>query len=217
MIEPWPERQEITSPDAIKMLTNLRALRYLLPFMRQEHTLSTAAIALGRPPSTVAYWIPRFVRVGLVSHLGDEKRSGMAMPRYRAPAKQLTGPFAKIPFDSRVTFLDEGRMRVLRRFLDGVDEAIESTNAVSLGFSSPAGGGTAIEMIEAEDQRAQRHYTDNWAVVDLCEDDAVELSHALEALINRYADVSITAGPTARAGQRGRTRRYIVHGGLSPT
>src|SRR4051812_7546951 len=91
--EPWPDRAAITDPAAVMTLTSLRAFKYLSPFLNGAHTLSSAAAALECATSTVAYWIPRFVRVGLLVHLGDQTRAGMAMPLYRAPARQLVVPF----------------------------------------------------------------------------------------------------------------------------
>ncbi|CAB4878515.1 unannotated protein [freshwater metagenome] len=203
MPKPWPATREITSPAAISMLANLRSLRYLLPFMRDAHTLSSAAAALGRPTSTVAYWIPRFVRVGLLVHLGDEQRAGMPMPRYRAPARQLTVAYAKIPFDSRVALLDEGRMRMLRRFFDGLDEAIEDTKAFSLAFSGSGEFGTSIEMIESDGATRARPYADGWMTFHLTSQEVLEFTGELHALLAKFAD---RTGP----------RRYIVHAGLAP-
>ncbi len=201
--EPWPDRLDITSPAAIAMLTNLRSLRFLQPFMRGSHTLSSAAAALGRPTSTVAYWIPKFVRVGLLVHLGNEERPGMRMPRYRAPARQLTVTYKKIPVDSRVALLDEGRLRVLRRFFDGLDEAIESTAAFSLAFAGSDELGTSVEMIETDGTPRRLHYTDGWMTFHLSDADAIDFAADIEAVLAKYADHK---GP----------RRYIAHAGLAP-
>ena len=199
----WPDTLDITSSAAIAMLTNLRSLRYLVPFLRDTHTLSSAAVAVGRPTSTMAYWIPKFVRVGLLVHLGNDQRAGMAMPRYRAPARQLTVAYAKIPVDSRVALLDEGRLRVLRRFFDGLDEAIETTAAFSLAFAGSGESGTSVEMIETDGTPRRRPYTDGWMTFQLTDADAVNFAADIEAVLAKYADHK---GP----------RRYIAHAGLAP-
>ena len=185
------------------MLTNLRSLRYLQPFLRDAHTLSSAAAVLARPTSTMAYWIPKFVRVGLLEHLGNERRAGMAMPRYRAPARQLTVSYAKIPVDSRVALLDEGRLRVLRRFFDGLDEAIESTEAFSLAFSASGESGSSVEMIETDGTPRKRRYTDAWMTLHLSDAEATDLAAEIEAVFAKYVD---RTGP----------RRYIAHAGVAP-
>jgi hypothetical protein len=204
----WPERQEITDPDAVMLLSDLHALRFLTPFLRDAQTLSSAAAALERSTSTLAYWIPKFVRTGLIVHLGDERRAGMAMPRYRPPATQLVVPFRALPFDRRVALLDGGRMRVLRRFLDGLDEAVERDRAMSLGFSSDAPHSFAIEMVETSDHRVARGYTDGWMTMRLSPTTRGELSQAMEALIAKFNE--------RRAGNRSGARRCIVHAGVAP-
>ena len=102
---------------AIDLLADMRGLRMLSPFLRQTHTLTSAARALGRPASSLAHWVPRFVEAGLLERRGEQQRAGVAMPRYRAPARKLVVPFELIPFDTRVRLLDGGRLMVLRRFM----------------------------------------------------------------------------------------------------
>ena len=206
--DPWPAQREISDPAAVDLLADLRALRYLTPFLGAAHTLTSAAQALDRSTSTLAYWIPRFVRVGLLVHLGDVRRNGMAMPRYRAPADQLVVPFKSVPFDRRVALLDGGRMRILRRFLDGLDEAIERDEAFALGFSSEAPHRFAIEMVESPAHRADRPYTDGWLTMALTTDDARAFSHELGELLDRFKERS--------SGRRAGTRRHIIHVGIAP-
>jgi len=199
----WPALAEITDPAAVLLLTDLRALKYLTPFLIEAHTLSSAAAAIECSTSTVAYWIPRFVRVGLLVHLGKQTRAGMAMPLYRAPAAQLAVPFRAVPFDRRVTMLDSGRMRVLRRFLDGLDEAMERDDSIVLGFRSEAPNSFAISMVEETDEHKRaRSYTDGWQTLELTDDDAHQLSIEMEALVERYV------------GRNG-PKRYITHYGLA--
>ncbi len=200
----FPDRRQVTSPAAIELLTNLKALRHLLPFTAQAHTLTSAAVALGRPVTTVAYWLPQFLDAGLLEHLGDERRAGKAMPRYRAIAREIAVPFAAIPFDRRVALLDGGRTRLLRRFLDGIDEAMAGSDTFSLGFSGRADGSMAIAMIE-ERELVERPYTDGWWSLHLDETSAVALARELEALMEKYGTED---GPG--------TKRYVTHIGLAP-
>jgi hypothetical protein len=191
----WPDHFEITDPQAIELLTTMRALRYLNPFMRDAHTLTSAAAAVHRPASSVAYWVPRFVRVGLIVHLGDEARAGAAMPVYRAPGRRLTVPFA---------LLDDGRKRVLDRFLDGIDEQMAQTDEFALEFGPSGETGTSIQMLERPGQRRDRGFTDAWMMFDLTDADALQLSRDMEELMERYA---------AKTGPN----RYVVHGGVAKT
>ena len=198
----WPARAEVTDPTAVLLLTNLRAFKYLTPFLNGAHTLSSAAAALECSTSTVAYWIPRFVDVGLLVHLGDQPRAGMAMPMYRAPASQLVVSFRALPFDRRVAMLDSGRMRILRRFLDGLDQAMEHDDSIVLGFSSDAPKSVAVKMVETDEHKTERPYNDGWHTLALTEADARRLSSEMEALVDRYI------------GRNG-PKRYIVHYGLA--
>ena len=198
----WPETRDVTAPDTIDLLTDLRALRYLRPFLRDEHTLTSAATSIGRAPSTLAYWIPRFLRADLLQRIGTTSRAGMAMPRYRATAKQFTVRLAAIPLDRRIALLDEGRLRVMRHFLDGMDEALQTVSDVSLGFSCADDGGTAIRMIEPQPVRVHT-FTDGWITLRLSDQEAVAFADELEALSTKY-------------GGRTSGRAYIAHIGLAP-
>ena len=97
----WPDHFEVTGPRAIELLASRRILRLLNPFMRGAHTLTTAAKAAGRSPSSLAYWVPTLLDAGWLVHLGNEARPGRAMPVYRTPGRRFTVPFALIPFDQR--------------------------------------------------------------------------------------------------------------------
>ena len=187
---------------AVRLLTNLKALRYVMPFTRSAHTLTSAAVEIGKPVTTVAYWLPQMVAAGLIVHLEDVPRAGKAMPRYRAIARELAVPFHAIPFDRRVALLDEGRTRLLRRFLDGVDEAMAASGTFSLGFSGRDGGGMAIGMIDGPDD-GDRAYTDGWTALRLDEAAANAFARELESLLERYGEMT---GP----------KRYIAHVGLAP-
>lgn len=125
------------------------------------------------------------------------------MHRYRAIARKLVIPFGLIPFDARVRMLDEGRMRILRRFLDGIDEAIAASNTVGLSFEAFGEQGAAIDLHENDAHRALRSSTDAWRVMELADDDAVAFSRELEALIERYAT-------------RGGPRTFVCHVGVAP-
>ena len=178
------------------MLTDLRALRFLMPFMAASHTLSSAAAVLDKRPSTVAYWLPRLMDCGLLTRLGDVARAGAPMPTYRARARAFTVPYPSIPIDRRVALLDEGRLRMLRRFMDGVDEELEAAGGFSLSFSGHGTRGTVVDLAETDGPRAPRRYTDGWQVLDLDDADGEALAAELEALVAKYKDRSWPASST---------------------
>ncbi|MGL5811205.1 MAG: hypothetical protein ACRCYQ_14795 [Nocardioides sp.] len=198
----WPDHVEIVEPSAVALLSNLRALRYLNPFLRAAHNLSSAATAIGRPPSSVAYWVQKLLGEGLIVQLGDIPRAGRPMPVYRAAARQLRVPFDRLPFDSRVALLDEGRTRVLLRFLDGLDEAMVGSAGFALEFSA-VGKRSVVELIEPPVESRPRNFTDAWLNLRLSAAAARELCVELEELLKRYAD-------------RGGPGEYVVHVGIAP-
>lgn len=199
----WPDRREIRRPEAIKLLTDLRGFTFLTPFLGGTHTLTSAARVIGRPASSMAHWIPRFVAAGLLEPRGEIRRAGTPMPRYRTPARTLVVPFELIPFDARVRLLDEGRMRLLRRFLDGMDEALAASASFGLSFTAFDPTGAKIDLEETDAERTTRSYTDAWMALDLTEEDALSLSRELEALLERYQ-------------RRKGPRTYVIHAGVAP-
>jgi hypothetical protein len=201
--EAWPDRLVVRAPGAVHLLTDLRAIRYLAPFLRRPHTLSSAAEAVEKPTSTVAYWIPKFVREGLVVELSPTARAGMAMRRYRACARQLVVPLDAMPLDRRVALLDEGRHRTLRRFLDGLDEAMVEADLGGLVFQAHGEDApTGISITVDDEPRTPRIY-DSWLLASLTPEQAEQLAGELEALVAKYAN-----------GSRGRP--HIFHLGFAP-
>ena len=190
-----------TPRHAIALLTDLRAFSFLAPFLGGTHTLTSAARVVKRPASTLAHWLPRFVETGLVEHRGDVLRAGLPMPRYRTPARKLVVPFELIPFDARVRLFDEGRLRVLRRFMDGMDEALEATEAFGLSFAVyDEGGGSIIDLEQTDAERARRSFTDGWMTFELTEEDAARAEPRDRGALR---PVSAPKGPEAVLVPRG--------------
>ena len=197
----WTEQITITRPDAVALLADRRAVRFLVPFLRGPRTLTEAAAEVDRPVSTVAYWVPRLVRAGLVEEVDRRERAGRPMRVYRAVAQRLLVPVGSVPLDARVTFLDAGRHRLMRRFLDGVDEELSRWDDAGLRFEAAPGGGLAVNLQPPSSVPARAEWTEGWLVLDLDPDDAAELVAELDALVSRYV------------GRSGR-RRYLVHAGV---
>jgi hypothetical protein len=100
------EELVLDDPAQIDVLTDLRALGYLAPLLRGEHTLSSAAAAAGVGPSTMAYWLPRFCKLGLVEVIGKRQRAGMASKVYRATAKVFVLNAGQVDPDRLAAFAD---------------------------------------------------------------------------------------------------------------
>ncbi len=184
------------------MLASLKILGFLNPFMMKAQTQTQAAAAIGRPTSSMAYWVPRFLDEGLIVRVGEVARAGRPMPVYRAPGRRLTVPFSKLPFDQRVALLDDGRTRVLHRFLDGLDEAIAESEDFSLEFSPSGATGFSLQMLEEPDPEP-RPFTDGWMSLELTKAEAIELSAELERLLKKFS------------GRKG-PKKYVAHAGITP-
>jgi len=201
----WPERIEISDPTAVDLLTNLRVFPALSPFLRDEHTLTSAAAAANRPVSTIAYWVRRLVRCGVLVETRRVARSGMAMPMYRSAARRLVVPIQHLPLDRRVALLDQGRLRVLRRFLDGIDEAMAAHNLGGVRLAAADGPvGVAVD-VEEYDERTGLDWTDSWGTVRLSPERALALTREMEDMVAKYAGTDDPVG-----------RRYLLHLGVTP-
>jgi hypothetical protein len=187
----------MTAAAAVDLLTRAKALRYLHPFLMAEHTLTTAARAAQLKPTSMAYWLPKFERAGLVGELRRERRAGAAMPVYRAVARRLVVPYAAMPVDRRIALLDSGRERILRRFLDGLDEVMERRREVGFAYSA-AGSGVAIQ-VDGIDSGGP--YTDAWGPLRLTAGQAASLAAEMEALVAKY-----------QGGTSG--SYYVIHAGV---
>lgn len=201
--QPWPGRLVVRDRGAVELLTDLKAVRYLAPFLRRPHTLSSAAAVLGIVPSTLAYWLPRFVREGLLVELDPVARAGMPMRRYRATARELLVPLAAMPLDRRVALLDAGRLRLLRRFLDGLDEVLAGKGLGGLVFRASSDDTDTGVAITVDEPEAARDWFDAWMTAPLTAAQAKAFARDLEMLVEKYS-----TGTTGRM--------YQIHLGFAP-
>lgn len=209
-------RSVITRPAAVDLLFDLRGSKMLSPFLYDEQTLSTAAVALDVAPSTMAHWIPKFVRAHLIREVRREPRRGAPMRWYRAPSSILFVPMAHIPDTTRIGFLDAGRRRVLDLFSAGMDEQLIKGPATGISFRSE--GPNAVE-VQLEPLPAERPepWTEFWGTIKLSRDQAHGLAEEIAATIDRYraleggsVEVVVHAGVVRTASRKPRARRAVV-------
>jgi hypothetical protein len=198
--ETWKSIAVITSPKSVDLLTNRSALPVLEVFLQSEHTLSSAAKQLNRTPSSVAYWIPKLLKAGLIQQIDAIERAGMAMPVYRAIAKEFRVRYALLPVDRRIALFDGARMELLRLYLDGIDEAMQRHSACSVAFSAPKERRLTIQAV-FDDAREPRPFAEQWFVLKLSPEDAVEFKERLHAL-------------TAEFDSRGGKKTFVGHIGF---
>ncbi len=83
----------ITTEKAARTLSDLEAVRRLEPFMKRERTLSEAAEELGVKLPSLLYHVGKFVDLGLLEVVREQKRGGRAVKIYRATADTFFVPF----------------------------------------------------------------------------------------------------------------------------
>lgn len=189
----------------VDLLCDIGAARRLAPFMRREHTLGTAAADLEMPASSLAYWVGRFRRAGLVEVVRREARAGKAIPVYRAVADEFRVPLDALPAHAREEFFMAGRRRLFEQFTHAVNEAAWPWFQEGLRLRAQPDGGMELGFVEP-DRAEPPPVTEFWGGVHLTEGEAAELRRELEALMARF-----TGGRRARG-----TRRYITVVGLAP-
>lgn len=201
---PWRDELTITKRSTIETLLDLKAMRFCGPFLRGPRTLSEAAGELGRPTSTMAYWIGKLERAGVIERLDPVRRNGMAMPRYRALARQFFVPFASIPPGLTTEVMDSGRQRILDQFLDGLDDIFTADRYSGIQFRASGVRGVEIDVREPEPSRDGIPWVDFWGELHLTRDQARQLSTELREVLERYR--LDDAGPHA----------YVAHVGVAP-
>lgn len=190
---------------AVDVLMDLTAARRLAPFMRREHSLGSAAAELSIPASTLAYWVGRFTRAGLVEVTRTVPRAGKAIPMYRAVSGEFHIPLDAIPPGRRDELLHGGRSHMFAEFTKSVDVQIAKHLRRGLRIKSHPDRGIELNFIE-DDEPLPVPVTEWWGAIALTEDEARELQQTIEELSNRF-----------RANREAPGRKeYVVVMGLTP-
>lgn len=191
---------------AVDLLTNIDAARRLAPFLRSDQTLGSAAAELKMPASSLAYWVARFQKAGLVKVVRHEPRAGKPIPIYRATSAEYHVPLDALPPGRRDEFLNGGRRHMFDEFTRSVDVVVEKYLRRGLRIRSGGERGVEIGFIDA-DAPGPVPATESWSTVTLTEAEAREVQMALEELTERYVNSS-----SAGEGRR----EYVMMLGLVP-
>lgn len=204
---PAPVVREVRDHLGVDLLMKLGAARCLAPFMRREHTLGTAATELEMPASTLAYYVKRFLRAGLLQVVRVDPRAGKPIPVYRATADEFRVPFDAMPPGRRDEFLHGSRQKVLGDFVGAMERQITTRLASGIGVTAPGTRGVAINIIDA-DALDDAPIAEWWGKLRLTEAQAFEFRDALHQLVERFAADEPLPGPGLRS--------YISMVGLVP-
>lgn len=202
---PRPHLRVVRDHMGIDLLLKLASARCLAPFLRTEHTLGSAAKELEMPASTLAYYVGRFRKAGLLEVVRLEPRAGKPIPVYRATADQFDVPFHAMPPGRRDEFLHGSRRHVLAEFMTAMDRAVLAEHSSGIRITSHPVRGMQIEL-SPDDRPANSPVTEWWGKVRLTDEQALELRDALEDLARKYGNDE--PGPGRRT--------YITMFGLVP-
>lgn len=193
------------NPQAVDVLLQISAARRLAPFMREPHTLGTAAAELEMPASSLAYWMKRFLRAGLVEVVELRRRAGKPIPVYRATADEFRVPLDAMPPGAREEFIHGGRRHAFDLFSAAVENFAQRHLREGLRIRCDPHRG--VEMTfgpEVGDRPVP--ITEFWGMVMLTDEEAAQLHSELEAISSRY---------TRSGDGRGR-RPHLLMVGLAP-
>jgi hypothetical protein len=189
----------------VDLLMNLTAARRLAPFMRAEQTLGSAAAEVDVPASSLAYWVGRFVRAGLVEVVRTEPRAGKPIPVYRAVADEFRIPLDAMPPGSEDALLAGGRRHMFDEFTGAVNRAARPWIANGLRLRSHPDRGMELGFVEP-DRTDLPPVTEWWATVTMTDDEAAEVRRLLDDIAARFGKDH--EGP-------GR-KRYVTVLGIAP-
>lgn len=190
---------------SVDLLLNLDAARRLAPFMRCEHSLGSAAEELDMPASSLAYWVGRFQKAGLVTVVRHEARAGKPIPIYRAIASEFQVPLDAMSPGQRDEFLNGSRRHVFAEFTRAVDTVAEKYLRRGICVRPHSDRGVEIEFLDPDDELPVS-VAESWGVASLTDEEARELQATLQAMSKKYSE---------RRDQPG-TKQYVMVLGLAP-
>jgi hypothetical protein len=194
----WPAELAVRDAAAAELLTDVRATRFLKPFMGRACGLSEAARELGVGRSLMSYWTGRLQGAGLLVAVPAEVARRSA---WRASADSFVVALQDLPQDSDAAVLDrymapgfeqlkQALLRVARRDVDQWQYRLRALPQGTQQLLEPRSGD--LWDTRLLNDRANLH---------LSERQAAELRAELAALLRRYVALS----------QRGRSRkRYLA-------
>lgn len=187
------ERAEIKDPSAAAVFGVPRQRRILLALIPEPRSLAQLAKLTDTRLNLLHHHIAKFMRLGLVSIVGEERRAGAPVKYYRAAARSFFVPGELMERPPGV-----GMARELRRLLErGLAHSF--TGVV---FSHDEQG---PRMRPVRDPDIHNRATELWLDLRLSEADAEELADELRRVLRRFEPRSAPA-----------QRRLIVHVALAP-
>lgn len=189
-------------PQAARVLADLRARRFLEPFIAQERTVSEVAAELGVDMSSVLYRVRQFVRLGLLEETRAELRKGRAIRYYRSVADGFFVPFAATPLVAQEALSPH----TFGKFQEILNESVGRAWLAAAGERQMLGvhfyrcenGELSQNIVPDPDVRQPTRFFeqllepdapavwDTWGSLKLAREDAKALQREIASLLGRY-------------------------------
>ena len=184
----------VTDPEAASVLTDFAELRFLLPFIFEELSLTEAARTLGLKLNTLHYRVKRLMDLGLLEVAREEPRKGRAVKLYRATSVNYFVPFEATSSETLETLFAQFRAKMNALFHHNVARSYLEVDGIGLRlkaqgrklhaeFDTPDGSFLARNMGEPDFPAIFA----NDGVLRLERSRAKALQRELEALLKTYS------------------------------
>lgn len=206
----------VLDADAARVLVDPEKQRFLLPFIREELSLSEAAHRLKVKPNALLYQVNKLLRLGLLEVARVKPRRGRASRMYRASAERFFIPFSLTPADTVQSLAVETDIRTERLFQkDFIDSQMQFGDDWGVAIYIMKDGNLSIDLATSRERPAEE--TDfilaadypavwsSWLWINLSLEDAKMLQQELIALWQRYKKMGNLEEP-----------KYTLRLGLAP-
>ena len=137
------------------------------------------------PASSLAYWVKRYQKAGLVTVVRHIQRAGKPIPVYRAIAGEFQVPLDAMPPGVRDEFLNGGRRRMFEEFTSAVDVIAEKFLKGGIRVRAHPDRGVELTIIDSE-RDIPVPVAESWSTLALTDDEAREIQKVLDELGRRY-------------------------------
>ncbi len=212
---------ELADPEAVRVVTDPKARRYLEPLVGQERSAGQLAKHLGVDLSSALYRLKQFSRLGLVEQTRLEPRRGRAVRYYRAVADGFYVPFGATPhattetlsphtFETSQQLLDKS---VARAWAEAAGEPLalgihlyrHADGRLYQNVTPHPGDAAPNRFFEHLLEPSSEAVWDTWGVRRLSRDEAKKLQRELASVFKRY-----------QPSEEKADREYVVRLAMAP-